>query len=82
MMGLISAAGSAGRTVGPLLLANVYYEKGPRTTFIMCIGIIILALAILLIFYRNIVPHSVYCQKKAMKWKSCSINTDNAKSYT
>jgi len=32
--------GSAGHTAGPLLLANVYYSEGPRTTFIMCIGII------------------------------------------
>ena len=78
MMGLISAAGSAGRTVGPLLLANVYYEGGPRTTFLMCIGIISLALLILLIFYRRIVPYSVYCQKNATKWKSASINNDSA----
>lgn len=86
MMGLMSAAGSGGRTVGPLLLANVYYEEGPRITFLMCIGITSLALIILLIYYRRIVPYSVYCQRK-VKWKPSSINADSdvldtAKSYT
>ena len=33
MMGLMSAEGSEGRTVGPLVLANIYYEEGPRTIF-------------------------------------------------
>jgi len=76
MMGLISAAGSGGRTVGPLLLANVYYKGGPRTTFLMCIGIISLGLVILLIFYRRIVPYSVYCEK-IIASQSTSINTDS-----
>ncbi|XP_065891982.1 major facilitator superfamily domain-containing protein 8-like isoform X2 [Dysidea avara] len=74
MMGFISAAGSAGRTAGPLLLANMYYSEGPRTTFIMCIGIISVALAILLVSYRRIVPHDVYRLK--MITKSTSINSD------
>ena len=33
MMGLISAAGSGGRTVVPLLLANVHDVGGPRTRY-------------------------------------------------
>lgn len=87
MMGLISAAGSAGRTVGPLILANVYYADGPRATFVMCIGIISLALVILLVFYKRIVPYSIYRQKIAVKQKSSSINAnshdfDNVKSCT
>ena len=76
-MGLISAAGSAGRTVGPLLLANVYYKGGPRTTFLMCIGIISLALIILLIFYRRIVPYSVHCQKLTKDIKVSNLNPDS-----
>ena len=75
MMGFISAAGSAGRTAGPLLLANVYYSEGPRTTFIMCIGIICVALAILLVFYRRIVPYDVYRLKVTAK-TATSINSD------
>ena len=87
MMGLISAGGSGGRTVGPLLLAQVYYEEGPRTIFLICIGIISLTLVIILILYRRIVPYSIYHQRKEMKWKSSSINTDSdvvdtAKSHT
>ena len=74
MMGFISAAGSAGRTAGPLLLANVYYNEGPRTTFIMCIGIISVALAILLVFYKRIVPFDVYRLK--VTTKSTSINSE------
>ena len=78
MMGMMSASGSAGCTVGPLLLANIYYGKGPRATFLMCIGITSLALVILLIFYKRIVSHSTYCQRKAMKCKTSSINADSA----
>ncbi|XP_065891984.1 major facilitator superfamily domain-containing protein 8-like isoform X2 [Dysidea avara] len=79
MMGFISAAGSAGRTAGPLLLANVYYTKGPRTTFIMCIGIISVALATLLIFYRRMIPYSTFRQKHSTRLKLLvNLNSDSA----
>lgn len=81
MMGLISAAGSGGRTVGPLLLANVYYMGGPRTTFLMCIGIIILALVLLLTFYKRIVPYSVHC-KRLTDTKLSNLNPDSDLSET
>jgi len=81
MMGLISAAGSGGRTVGPLLLANVYYEGGPRTTFLMCIGIISLALVILLIFYQRIVPYSVRCQKFTAKMSVLNPDSNLSESF-
>lgn len=82
MMGLISAAGSGGRTVGPLLLANVYYVGGPRTTFLVCIGIIIAALIILLAFYRRLVPYSVHCQKlRNTKLSNLNPDSDQSESY-
>ena len=78
-MGFISAAGSAGRTAGPLLLANVYYSEGPRTTFIMCIGIICVALAILLVFYRRMIPYSLFRQKLTTRLKVLvNLNSDTA----
>jgi len=78
-MGSISAAGSAGRTAGPLLLANVYYSEGPRITFIMCIGIISVALAILLVLYRRMIPYSVFRQKQTTRLKLLvNLNSDSA----
>ena len=35
MMGYITISGSLGCIVGPLLLAKVYSEEGPRITFIV-----------------------------------------------
>ena len=64
MMGFISVSGSAGRAVGPLVLARIYHEAGPLVTFLVCIGLTALGTAILLVFFRRLVPYSVYVKKK------------------
>ena len=64
MMGFISVSGSAGRAVGPLVLARIYHEAGPFATYLTCIGLTAVGGTILLIFFRRLIPYSVYIKKK------------------
>jgi len=59
-MGYITMSGSLGRIIGPLVLAEVYSEEGPRITFIVSISFVFLGILTLVAFYRRIVPYSVY----------------------
>ena len=67
MMGFISVSGSGGHAVGPLVLARIYHEAGPRATFLTCIGLTAVGATILLIFFRRLIPYSVYIKKKNKK---------------
>jgi len=60
MMGYMSAFGSLGRIFGPLLLAKLYSEEGPRLTFLVSIFIVLLGILITLAFYKRLVPYSVF----------------------
>ena len=64
MMGFLSASASFGRIVGPSLLAKVYHEEGPRLTFLICIGVVLIGVITTIAFYTRLVPYSVYEQKK------------------
>ncbi|XP_065884613.1 major facilitator superfamily domain-containing protein 8-like isoform X2 [Dysidea avara] len=64
MMGFLSASASFGRIVGPSLLAKVYHEEGPRVTFLICIGVVLIGVITTIAFYTRLVPYSVYEQKK------------------
>jgi len=82
-MGFISVAGSAGRAVGPLVLARVYHEEGPLATFLLCIGLTVIGTIILLIFIARLIPYSVYTKKKnkglyvKLKLEDDETNNDN-----
>jgi len=67
MMGFISVSGSAGRSIGPLVLARIYHEKGPMATFLLCIGIAALGIVIIVVFYIKLVPYSVYSKRQNKK---------------
>ena len=84
MMGYITMSGSLGRIVGPLLLAKVYSEEGPRITFIVSICFVFFGVLTVLAFYRRIVPYSVYQSRlQSMEYDSqnhVSVNADQSDS--
>lgn len=55
-MGWLTASGSLARALGPVFVSQVYDAYGPRVTFISVIGIIVLAVVILLVIYKRLVP--------------------------
>ena len=59
-MGYITMSASLGRVVGPLLLAKVYSEEGPRITFIVSICFVVTGVFVIVAFYKRMVPYSVY----------------------
>jgi len=63
MMGFLSASSSLGRILGPPLLAKVYHEEGPRITFLICIGVVLLGVITIVAFYTRLVPYSDYEKK-------------------
>ena len=85
MMGYITMSGSLGRIVGPLLLAEVYSEEGPRITYIVSISFVFLGILTAVAFYRRIVPYSVYQSrlqsvnsKEYSPPKHVSVNTEQS----
>ena len=76
MMGYITMSGSLGRIVGPLLLAKVYSEEGPRLTFIVSISFVFFGVLTVVAFYRRIVPYSVY-QSRLQSMNSKKYNSPN-----
>ena len=76
MMGYITMSGSLGRIVGPLLLAKVYSEEGPRITFIVAICVVFVGVLTAVAFYRRIVPYSVY-QSRLQSVNSNEYNSPN-----
>ena len=76
MMGYITMSGSLGRIVGPLLLAKVYSEEGPRITFIVSISFVFFGILTVVAFYRRLVPYSVY-QSRLKSANSKEYNSTN-----
>ena len=64
MMGLLAASGSFGRILAPTVLAKVYNAEGPRITFLISIGMMLIGLITTVAFYSRLIPYSVYEQKK------------------
>ena len=76
MIGFLSAAGCLGRILGPSILAKVYHEEGPRVTFLICIGVVLLGVITTIAFYTRLVPYSVYEQKLMNRY--IPVNSDYA----
>ena len=57
MMGILTAAGSLARSLGPLFVSNLYYNTGPLITFAAVDGIVMLSIVILLVFAHRLVPY-------------------------
>ena len=56
-MGFLTAAGSLARAMGPLVITLLYEHKGPAITFATVAGIIGVAIIVLLVFCRRLVPY-------------------------
>ena len=81
MMGFISVSGSAGRSIGPLVLARLYHEEGPLATFLLCIGIVAVGIVTILVTFVRLVPYSVYSKKQNEK-KYVLLNTEDEQAPT
>ena len=57
MMGVLTAAGSLARVVGPLFVTFMYDKLGPQLTFATIDGIVATAIILLMIFYYRLVPY-------------------------
>lgn len=57
MMGILTASGSLGRAVGPMLVTTLYQHFGPTVTFSFVVGIIAVAIVFLLVMARRLVPY-------------------------
>jgi ceroid-lipofuscinosis MFS transporter 7 len=56
MMGLITAAGSFARTLGPLCVTTLYDETGPQITLAVVDGVVVIAVIVLVFTYYRLVP--------------------------
>ena len=63
-MALLSAIGSLGRALGPLLLLNAYVEIGPRWMFLIVSVVLLLNILVLLCNYERIVPFHEYLEQR------------------
>ena len=57
MMGVLTAAGSLARVVGPMFVTFMYDTFGPQITFATNDGIIATAIVLLMILYYRLVPY-------------------------
>jgi len=56
-MGLVTAAGSSARTLGPLFITSIYQNYGPQVTFLVIIGLVGCSLTLMLLVYKRLVPN-------------------------
>jgi len=57
MMGILTAAGSLARTLGPISVSALYQHTGPQITFASVDGLVFAGILILLVFCRKLVPY-------------------------
>ncbi|GAA6075563.1 major facilitator superfamily domain-containing protein 8 [Tachysurus ichikawai] len=58
-MGWLTASGSAARTLGPVFVSHVYTMLGPRWTFSLICGIVLVGILLLSAMYRRLICFSV-----------------------
>lgn len=56
MMGVLTAAGSLARTLGPIFVSTLYEHTGPEITFAAVDGVVCGGIVILLFFFTKLVP--------------------------
>lgn len=59
-MGMLTAAGSLARTLGPIFVGNMYDSFGLRVTFSSICGMIVLTFGSILFFYQRFIPHIMW----------------------
>ncbi|XP_071950391.1 major facilitator superfamily domain-containing protein 8-like [Antedon mediterranea] len=63
-MGILTAAGSLARTLGPIFVSQMYTNKGIRASFGVVLGLELVMLIIYLICYKRFIPYHIRLQKK------------------
>ena len=56
MMGVLTAAGSLARSLGPIFVSTLYHHFGPVVTFAAVDGVVALSIILLLLSCRSLVP--------------------------
>lgn len=60
MMGLLTAAGSLARTLGPLFVSTLYEELGPQVTFAAVVGVVAASIVFMTVFYHRLLSYNTY----------------------
>ena len=60
MIGWLQAAGSLARAIGPLYFSVLYAKYGPRLTFGVGAGLVVLQTVWVIAVYKRLVPHKAY----------------------
>ena len=64
MMGLLSAAGSLARALGPMTTSTLYQHYGPTVTFTAVVGVFGVTILFILVCSPRLVPYERYVNKK------------------
>ncbi len=67
MMGLLTAAGSLARALGPMAFSALYQHFGPYVTFGSIVGLFGATILLILIFSPRLVPYERYIKSKARR---------------
>lgn len=57
MMGVLTAAGSLARSLGPIFVSTLYAHTGPEVTFSAVVGVVAVSIVFMAAFYYRLVPH-------------------------
>lgn len=64
MMGVLTAAGSLARGLGPMVLSVLYQHYGPYVTFGTVVGTLAATILFILVSSPRLVPYQRYASKK------------------
>ena len=59
-MGVATSCGCGTRLVAPLIATYMYSSVGPRWTFLLLIGFCCIAIVLMLVMYKRLVPYNEY----------------------
>ncbi|XP_013379184.1 major facilitator superfamily domain-containing protein 8-like [Lingula anatina] len=65
MMGWLTASGSLARTLGPIFVSQFYQNLGPRWTFSIIAGVVVVTIGVIIGMFKKLVPYQV-------RWKRLS----------
>lgn len=58
MMGVLTAAGSLARALGPIFVSTLYVHTGPQVTFSCAVAVVAASIVFMAVFYYRLVPRS------------------------
>ena len=57
MMGILTAAGSLARSLGPIFVSTLYVHTGPEVTFSCAVAVVAVSIVFMAVCYHRLVPH-------------------------